>query len=713
MSLPEKWIWLSREHFPDSQKTKISAFLGGDYRQVIAEFKRQYSFSKKIISSHLRVSGDTYFELYLNGKFVCTGPACVGGDFMSNERVRPNFYSWEIDLAPYSTELDFFARVRMLPQKISEYSKGHGGFMLSAELTFDDGTAAVISTDDSWLGRENYSFASPTLYDGRLGVSDYHPAEVIENLWNTTTAPTPPCIENTIRGNEFSLAPFEEREVMIDYEKIHTAYVCVSAGTKGEVSVEILCREQTEDPMGMTFIFDRDGSARSPVFYSVGNIIAKIKNNSDSPSTLRVDLISTHYPVGRIYVTKTDDEDINRVLDVCRHTLKICRQTHHLDSPRHSEPLACTGDYYIETLMTSVSFDDLRLSEFDALRTAELLRHNDGRLFHTTYSLIYVSMLLDIYKLTGNLSLLTECEDALILLLRRFEGYIGKNGLIETPPDYMFVDWIYIDGISMHHPPKALGQTALNMFYFGALGAAAEIFDALEKSDLARECIQKRAALQNAINSILFDKERGVYFEGLNTPTEEQLLGQYMPQNTSKRYYMKHSNVLAAYYGVGDDNLSRELIRKVMTDECEGDIQPYFMHYLFEAIFRCGLRDKYTRELANRWKKPVLAFEKGLVEGFVAPEPGYPFDHSHAWGGSPLYSIPKALLGLRIDRSGYDEITLSPSLCGYTHARVEIPTPHGDIICEMERDKPTHITCPSTIKLNVKTSDEYILTITP
>ena len=700
MTLTENWIWLPAEHFPDSQVTKISAFLGGSYRQVIAEFQRKYSFPQKVIRARVRVSGDTYFELYLNSGFVCTGPACVGGDFMSNERVRPNFYAWELDLSPDSDTLDFFARVRMLPRKISEYSKGHGGCMMAAELTFEDGTSTVISTDETWQARENLAFASPTLYDGRLGVSDYYPAEVIENLWHATIAPTPPCIENTIRGNDIPLAPFEEREVTIDYDRIHTAYVCVNAEAKGEVSVELLCREQNEDPMGMTFIFDRDGSARSPVFYSVGNITAKIKNSADTPAVVRVDLISTHYPADKVYVTVTDDEEMNRVFDVCRHTLKICRQTHHLDSPRHSEPLACTGDYYLDTLMTSVTFDDMRLAEFDVLRTAELLRHNDGRLFHTTYSLIYVSMLLDVYKLTGKLSLLSECEDALTLLLRRFETYVGSNGLIETPPDYMFVDWIYIDGISMHHPPKALGQTCLNMFYFGALDAAAEIFDALGKFDMARECLQKRESIRAAINSILFDRERGVYFEGLNTPTEEHLLGQYMPQNVDRRYYMKHSNVLAAYYGVCDDALSRELIRKVMTDECEGDIQPYFLHYLFEAIFRCGLRDVYTKELAERWKSPVLAFEKGLVEGFVAPEPGYPFDHSHAWGGSPLYSIPKALLGLRIDRAGYDEITLSPSLCGYRSARVEIPTPHGDVICQLEDGKKPIVVCPTAIKLN-------------
>ncbi|MCQ2463801.1 MAG: hypothetical protein MJ177_10465, partial [Clostridia bacterium] len=154
---------------------------------------------------------------------------------------------------------------------------------------------------------------------------------------------------------------------------------------------------------------------------------------------------------------------------VCKHTLKICRQSLHLDSTKHQEHLACTGDYYIESLMTLYCFDDFRLSEFDIMRTADWLVDNNGRMFHTTYSLIWVQMLHDVYMITGNKALLTYSEKALDILLDRFAGYMGESGVIETPPDFMFVDWTVIDGYTMHHPPKALGQTVLNAFYYEAL----------------------------------------------------------------------------------------------------------------------------------------------------------------------------------------------------------------------------------------------------
>ena len=146
--------------------------------------------------------------------------------------------------------------------------------------------------------------------------------------------------------------------------------------------------------------------------------------------------------------------------------------------------------------------------------------------------------------------------------------------------------------------------------------------------------------------------------------TPEELLYQYMSQNTAKRYYLKHSNIFTAYFGVCNDDLSKQLIAKIMSDEINEFCQPYFMYYLFGAIFRLGLRDKYTVELVNRWKPYIKECDKGLTEGFYKHELGYAFDHSHAWGGTPLWSLPKALLGMGILKSGMKEIKLSLSLFG-------------------------------------------------
>lgn len=701
----EKWIWLPRERYPQCQTTAFSGLIdrSPDLNYTVAEFSRQYTFSKTVRSARLRFSGDTVFQLFCNGSIVATGPASVGGDFLENQTVRDNYYAYVCQIFPDCRCLDFFARVRMKPTQICDYSKGHGGFMLFAEVTFTDGTKEILTTDETWFVRRNGAYTACRSFDGTNPAEEYVQAEVTPNIWHTQTAPIPVREERELlpEGGEILLAPYESRETVLELDKIYTGFLCVKAEVQGELAVNISCRELDETGTEERLRFAGSAEYRGLELNSAGNLLVKLQNNADRPAKVVISFIATHYPVTETAQTRTGDPELDLVLDVCAHTLRYCRQTHHLDSGRHCEPLACTGDYYIEALMTPFSFGDMRLAEFDVLRTAELLQRQDGRIFHTTYSLIWVKMLYDVYLFTGNRSLLQRCEAALLMLLKRFEGYIGENGLIESPPDYMFVDWIYIDEISMHHPPKALGQTCLNMFYFGALDAAEKVFEELAQSAMADACREKRECLRRAINCHLFDPERGMYFEGLNTPTDPALLYQYMPQNVEKRYYLKHSNILAAYLGVCDDTLAAELIHKIMSNEIPGDYQPYFAHYLLEAVFRCGLREQYTLRILEQWKGPVRECAKGLVEGFVPPEPGYPFDHSHAWGGTPLYSLPKALLGLEILAPGMKKLRLAPKLLGLRCAAAELLTPYGKLICRMEAGAQPVVECPEEITVQL------------
>jgi hypothetical protein len=701
----EPWIWLPGERYPDSQTTIYSGFLdhnAGNF--TVAEFQKTYAFDKTITKAELRFSGDTLFQLWCNGGFVATGPACVGGDFWANERVRPNYYAFETVIEPKSDTLDFFARVRMMPVQICDYSRGHGGFMLTATLTFADGSTETVTTDETWLCRRNGAYLRDTGYDGTIRPDDFVPAQAVEDIWHAETAPMPIRTEEELlaEGATITLAPGERREVVLEYDKIWAGFIHATARTEGLVKAEIRCREMGEGGSRELVTFDGDGEYRGFFMHSAGNLLVTAENGGNTPAELTVSLIETHYPVTETAETVTDDEDINLVLETCKHTLKICRQTHHLDSPRHCEPMACTGDYNIESLMTPFSYGDMRLAEFDVIRTAILLEDHDGRMFHTTYSLIWVGMLWDTYMATGNRELLARCRLGLDLLLARFATYLGDNGLIETPPDYMFVDWIYIDGLSMHHPPKALGQSVLNMFYFGALEKAAKIYAELGAAETAEDCLTRRAALGRAINQYLFDGERGIYFEGLNTPTKEELLCGWMPQNVEKRYYLNHSNILAACFGVCDDDTARQLVRKIMANEIGGDYQPYFTHYLLQAVYRLGLREQYTRPIVERWIGPTKECPKGLVEGFVKPEPSYGFDHSHAWGGTPLYSLPCALMGLEITEPGMGALTLDPSLLGFGYAKTELLTPYGKVTLEMREGQEPTVSGPDEVTITIK-----------
>jgi len=704
--MPHTWIWLPKDIYPEHQYTKFDVFKDKSKDTfVVAEFQKSFQFEKTVRAVSVCFSADTEVQLFCNDRIIATGPPMGSGDFLlGSGEPKPWYYASATEFSENSGCLAFFARVKMCPLTMSEFSKGHGGFMLSAKVTFADGSEQAVAADDTWLARKNGAYTAPCEYNGSIAPDEYVCAEIVPDIWSAQIAPIPVRTEKEIALGTVTLAPGEMVTKEVNLNMIHAGFAHISADGSGPVSVTLESRECETDRFFKWESATLQGNDEYRSFHmrSVGSVLATVKNEADDAATVRIGLITTHYPTPVEATTVTSDDALNTLLHVCRHTLKICRQTHHLDSPGHCEPLACAGDYYIAVLMTVFSFGDMRLAEFDVARIADILRTNDGRMFHTTYSLIWVRMLYDVYMFGGTYALLEKCRDALDILLARFATYLGENGLIENPPDYMFVDWIYVDGLSLHHPPRALGQTVLNMLYFMALGYAERIYAVLGDTAASALCKKKKDALQIAVNTLLYDAEKGMYFEGLNTPVPAEKRSTWQPQNVEKRYYLKHSNIMAAYTSICDRDTARNLIEKIMRDEIEGNVQPYFLHYLLEAIDIHGLREKYTLSVVERWMPSIRECSKGLVEGFFAPAANYSFDHCHAWGGTPLYSLPKALTGLSIEAAGYKKIKLKPSLLGLHHAKIEIPTPYGMVTCDMKQGQTPRITAPSEISVTVE-----------
>ena len=706
----EKWIWLPRAVYPKAQTTRYSWMVpeNPEKEYAVAAFTKEYRFGQPIRRAHLRFSGDTAFALFCNGAYLANGPVLPGGDFLAihGHEALPQHYATEMTLDASAGfeegKLDFYAQVRLSPCRCFDFSRGHGGFFLTAHIEFADGTKTVLYTDSSWQAQYLNAYVLNGRFDNSLPQDKAVAAEPVFNIWNCQTAPMPPCTLHRVvpqEGETLVIPAGEKVRTLLNFDMIYAGCLTAFAKTSGRLEVTVRCRELQEQGTAERYTFVRDGAYMGLEMHSAGCLWVEAENFGDEDAVLSLALIAAHYPVKVRAKTETSDEELNRVIETCVHTLKYCRQSIHLDSPRHCELLACTGDYYIETLMTAYSFGDLRLAAFDVRRTAELLRYRDGRMFHTTYSLIWVQMLMDVYRLTGERDLLSDCEDALTLLLERFHGYLGDNGIIENPPDYMFIDWLVPDGINMHHPPKALGQTCMNLYYYGALKTAVKIYELLGEAAMAGRYVDRMERLRVAVLENLYDEERGLFFEGLNTPTREDLLSEWMPQNVTKRYYRKHSNILAAYFGFFGKEKCAELMERVMEDDSLGVVQPYFAHFLLEAIYRSGLREKYTRPVLELWKEPVRECHKGLAEGFYKPEPNYSFDHSHAWGGTPAYALPQALSGLEILEPGYRKVRLNPSLLGLERANVEIPTPYGMIELAMVAGDEPVIRIPDGVEL--------------
>ncbi|MGN0866456.1 MAG: hypothetical protein ACI4SG_02100 [Oligosphaeraceae bacterium] len=698
-----QWIWLDPRLHPHRQATRLRTYfdlpLPQGQRYTVAQFQRTVPLAKPLRQVRLLVSGDTTYHLSLNGRHLVAGPANFGGDWLDTPGILPWYGEiclWEADGAD---ALHFDALVSLGPVLLCDISRGQGGFYLQAELLYQDGTREWLLSDSSWQARALPAHVDDSTYDGSLPPSPWAPAVPIPLPRPVVPSPLPPRQETRIYpAGEQSLwiPPGEQRDFVVEFSRIHCGYPTLQAD--GACHVELQCFEDTpshpHDHLDVR-LAEPGGEYRALHTHSVGGYLLTVRNQEANRGlTLVPGMVETCLPTPVEGEFRCSDPELEAVYQVCRWTLRICRQNLHLDSPKHQEPLACTGDYYIETLMTLGTYGDMRLAEFDLLRTARILEANDGRLFHTSYSLIWVQWLRDVHLFTGNLSLVRQCLPALRLLLKRFRTYMGTEGVLDNPPDYMFVDWLVVDGFSLHHPPKYLGQTVLNAFLHGALENAAALFSLLGLPQEAREAREWAASLSRACRALLYDPEKQLYLDGQGTPSPTTAY--YLPENLDRRHYSRHANILAVLYGLVEGEEARALLRRVLESDLP-EVQPYFMHYTLEALEKTGLFSTYGMDLLRKWIPLARECPKGLKEGWFPPQPDYAFDFSHAWGGTPAYQLPVRLLGLELLEPAFRKIRLTPRLLGLDWAEIRLPTPHGMLTCSLKKGEPPRYHIPPEI----------------
>lgn len=705
-----KWIWVDEDISFGGNKTAISIFdkENIDYEYMVAEFKKEEKFDKKIRRITVEISADVRFWLYINGEPIGVGPVCAGGDY-ANIKPMPYTYFNTYELEIGSNELSLYAMVQNKPTVQCDMSCGKCGFVLACEAEFEDGTKTAIYTDETWLAGVNSRRKETGISDFTVKGDMLKKAVCVkENVWHLRKSPLKNLSMEEIIPKEFEsmvLEPGEERELHCELEKIYACYYNIEISEGELYDIEIRDYERYPEKAEKAECIKGGGPLkfRGLEMRSVGAFVLKARNKGNTPLKIdKVSIIFSHYPITEEGSFRCSDDVLTKIYDIGKWALNICKQTIELDSPNHQENLGCAGDYHIASLMNYFAYGDTELTRLDIIRIADYLKMSRGYMFHTTYSMIWILMLYEYYKFTADKEIFKETKDALLILLERFEEYMGKNGVIDNPPSYMFVDWLIVDGFSMHHPPMCMGQSVLNAFYYGGLKTAVKIFGILEDKENEEKYSEKAEKLYVAFNECFYDKERQLYFDGMNDNYEESF---WIPKNSNKKYFSWHTNSLAALFELAPPEKARNIMEKILNDMTLINPQPYFMHFVLEAVYKTGLFEKYGLRELRRWEC-MTDFEKGLQEGWYAPG-DYKFDYSHVWCGTPTYQLPSKIMGFEMIEPGFKKIRLTPHLYGLKYAEIDMPTPYGHIKVKLKKDKAPEIECSGKIKRN--SENEYII----
>lgn len=694
MEKSAKFIWLNKEHYPRFQRSPVSVFAADKKRYLfgVAAFQKEFPFDKKIKHAEIEIFGDTRFYLWVNDRYIGTGPCPAGGDFD-----MPYQYS-----STYLTDINkncinFLVRIQLTPTVQTDNSKGKGGLILSAHLIFEDGSEITVGTDETWLARLEQEYLSPRYMDFTRKRDEWGYAMLTESVWNVVPSPIRNLQEKVVDVREFLILSRQTQEFKVNLAKIYAAYSMLQITANGEYFIRLITAEKDDISLKEHCIKGNQNEVyRSNEYYGMGEYRLLVQNKSNTELKLRSEVISVCYPSEERGFFQCSDEMLNRIYELGKHTVKICRQGIELDSPVHQENLLCTGDYLIESLVNNYTTGDYSLTRFDIIRMSHYLKLTEGYMYNDNYALLWVLWIWDYYQYTGDEKIFSETLEGLEALLFKMEHSEDSAGLIQDVSGYMFVDWAFIDSHSLFAPPRALGETVANAMYYNLLQTATKIYHVLGNSEQSEFYQKKADNFKITFHQTFYDPKKGLYFDGRNEMTA---CNDFIPENPETRYYTRYANTLAVFFDLAKKEDRIRIMRWVLEKKNLEGTQPYFMHYVLEAVYKVGLFQEYGMKLIRKWQASVEDCEKGMHEVWYSYK-GYGTDYSHGWSATPTYQLPSKILGIEILEPGFRKIRLQPDLYGLKWASIKVPTPFGTIECLYKEGRKPQITIPKEIEID-------------
>jgi hypothetical protein len=706
-----RWVWLDPAHFPAAQTAPVGWWSDDAHRvgtvAVAGLLRGVFHLASVPAPVWLRISADSRYRLWINGQFTGRGPAAVGGSYA--KRAAPDWWYYDtLEVAAFLKAGRNLVAVEVVagPDNQTCFSQGHAGF--AAELV--DGGGRVLSAADSgWRGVAfmGYRVGQWTgltrncdlrAYPGGWETEGLDDAQWPALVRDTTPRPRArrhglPALMETRVGpladTPVTIAPGSEPAgVRFEFERMLAGHIqlvfTATAGTVVEIGFEELPGRREGGARCLRLVLP-EGETRyeSWAYFSARAVYVTAAFPAGAgPLTIREPaMLARSQPLTYRGAFECSDGFLNELWLTCRWTAQLCLQEIHLDSPHHQEPLGDHGDYLVEMLMGYYAFGDYALAHADLRRMALDLEQQDGAQFHTSYAMLMPDLAADLLLFTGDRAAAREVLPSIRRVLRRLLVWRGPEGLLSQAPNYMFVDWIEHAGVNYHHPPAAQGMGALTAFAVRALRRAAwlsrEVGGPAEEAERWEQQADEMAA---AFRLQLFDAARGIFRDGLCGINRQQT-GRWLPADPPAPVYTRHTNILAVWAGIVSGTEAVAVIERVLDDPALPEPQPYFQHYLFEALALAGIFSERSRAQLDLWR-PMLSAPTGTLREMWTGG-----DHSHAWGGTPLVQMSGRILGVEPAAPGWRSVRLCPHTLDLAWARGTVPTPLGDIQVAWERQE--------------------------
>lgn len=384
----------------------------------------------------------------------------------------------------------------------------------------------------------------------------------------------------------------------------------------------------------------------------------------------------------------SSDDILNQVWDLCKYSIKATTFNGlYVDGDRERIPYE--ADAYLNQLSHYTTDREYAI----ARQTIEYFMEHPT--WPTEWQQHVALMFYADYMYTGNTELIEKYYDQ--LKYKTLYELVNEDGLITSTkmtPELManlgfpktmketfrdIVDW---PSAGWGGDPANKGErdgyvfkdynTVVNAFYYENMRIMAEFAEVLGKTQEALDFKIRALKAKKAVNEQLFDKERGIYIDGIGTD-----------------HAALHANMLPLAFNMVPPENIESVVKHVKSRGMACSV--YGSQYLMDGLYNAGAAD-YALDLLTdtsdrSWYNMIRIGSTITLEAWDLKYKNN-LDWNHAWGAVPANAIPRGLWGIRPKTPGFGVASVKPQMSDLKHSKIEVPTIKGGIKATYEYKNP-------------------------
>ena len=379
-----------------------------------------------------------------------------------------------------------------------------------------------------------------------------------------------------------------------------------------------------------------------------------------------------------------------KMWEVSRNTLECSTHEIFVDCPFY-EQQQYVGDGRFEALYAWRLSNDSSMQKKLLLDTVSC-QQDDGQFagnypnsnvqILTVCTFYFVSLMREYLRYTGDTEFIKTLTGVCDRALQYYENYLDENGLVFLPEGCLFVDWVSSWNTGVPQGDKNKPLTIYSLMYASALNDAAEVCEACGRKGLADDYRARHSKVINAVNSLCYDTEKGLYTDRPGFPC-----------------YCEHTSVWAILSDAVTGEEATALAERTMNSRDVAKCS-FSKHYdTLRAFEKISCYQKYAPDILSQWDKML---EKNCTTW--CEDPVTERSECHGWSCIPMYEASAMILGVNPAEDGYRKVKIKPHVLDLEYAKGRVPTPFGyiDVSWENKDGKFTlDVFCSEPVEMEI------------